>query len=300
MIILKSIGGLGNQLFQLAFAIKVAKELNEEKIYVDTSSFKTYKIRSFKLDNFKINDSLIYLDENYLNKKVILSQKIYRLYQKIVKTIKRHNKIGNSFYQFIAKKGFLYNFDIYFYETPFNQIKNNDIYIYGYFQSELYFKDVDSIIQKEFRVKTEPTINEKKLLKKMNSSTSVGISMRVGKDYETSKIFDVYNEEFYKKSMDYIAGKIGNVSFFVFSDDIEKVKKDFIFDYPVTYVEGFNEYESLRLLYSCDHFIISNSSFSWWGAYLGTNKDKLILTGEKWYINKKDKPDIYYKGMTKI
>nr|WP_082665809.1 alpha-1,2-fucosyltransferase [Exiguobacterium chiriqhucha] len=57
-----------------------------------------------------------------------------------------------------------------------------------------------------------------------------------------------------------------DATFFVFSDDIEKVKSDYQFEENFIYVQGFNDYESLRIMYHCNHFIISNSSFSWWGG----------------------------------
>lgn len=298
MIVVKSIGGLGNQLFQIAYALQISKQANNSNIFIDNSSFKNYKIRNYEIENFKINSRLNYIDEEKISKKIKLSQIMYRIYQKILKTVRGQNKIGIKPFKLMANHGLFYNFDIYHYKINPNFEKKEKIYIYGYFQSEEYFSDVKDIVSKEFRVNTKLSKIENNVLNKIKSGTSVAISIRIGEDYQKSKIFDVYKLQYYKKAMDKIKNQYPESNFFIFSDDIKKVKKEFEFDYPVFYVENFKEHESFRLLYSCDHFIISNSSFSWWGSYLGENPEKTILCPSKWYKNPKDQPDIYFDGIT--
>lgn len=300
MIVLKSIGGLGNQLFQLAYALQVSQEKGNQSIFIDNSSFKKYKIRNYELENFKINSSLYYIEDEKISKKIKYSQYLYRIYQKIVRVVRRENKIGIKMFKLLSNYGLLYNFDIYHYSLNLKAINTKNLYIYGYFQSEKYFDGVKDIINKEFRVNTKMSNKEHETLKKIKSGISVALSIRIGEDYQKSKVFDVYQLEYYKKAMKMIAEKLPNVTFYIFSDDVNKVKQEFEFDYSVFYIEGFKEHESFRLLYSCDHFIISNSSFSWWGAYLGENSTKIVISNSKWYKNPKDNPDIYFKEMTLI
>lgn len=122
--------------------------------------------------------------------------------------------------------------------------------------------------------------------------------MRLGDDYINSPTLNVCKEDYYYRGMDYIYSKNKDAVFYIFSDSIDRVKQQFKFKYPVRYIDGFKDYESLRLMYSCKHFVISNSSFSWWGAYLAENKNKIIVAPNKWYNNTKEKPDIYFNEMT--
>ncbi|MDB0013203.1 alpha-1,2-fucosyltransferase, partial [Schleiferiaceae bacterium] len=169
--------------------------------------------------------------------------------------------------------------------------------IYGYFQSENYFSKHRKVIQEELMVKTPPTSGEKSLLKQIQSSKSVALSMRLGEDYTDSKALNICRHDYYDKAIDYMRDKLEDPIFYVFSDRIDIVKKSFSFKHDVIYVEGFKDYESLRLMYSCKHFVISNSSFSWWGAYLSANNDKIVVAPSRWYNMAKEVPDIYLESM---
>lgn len=302
MIILKVIGGLGNQMFEVAFARMLSLELKED-IYLDCSVYRNYKIRSFSISNLNISNNLKYIEDSNLNivYKLYLSltQKIYHIYQKIIKVITGSDKIGENSYKILSKYGLYYNFDVYYYKHFKSNRKVKSIY--GYFQSEDYFKKYKDIIVPELKVKTLLTEREKDLINEINACNAVGISMRLGDDYINSKILNVCTKEYYYNAMKYISNKEIDPVFFIFSDCIERVKKEFNFKkYNVRYIEGFKDYESLRLLYSCKHFIISNSSFSWWGAYLGEYDKKIIVAPNKWYNNSKKKPAIYLKNMKTI
>ncbi len=301
MIILKVIGGLGNQMFEIAFARMLSLEFNE-KIYLDLSVYKKYKIRDFSISNLKISDSIEYIEDAKLPvlKRVYLklSQKTYHVYQKIVKIGTGSDRIGNKSYETLKKKGLYYNFDVYYYKPSKSNSKIKCLY--GYFQSEEYFKKYKQQIVEELKVKVPPTEKEKMLLDEIKSCNGVGISMRLGDDYVKSSLLNVCREDFYYKGMDYIYNKNKDAVFYIFSDDIDRAKKQFNFKYPVRYVEGFKDYESLRLMYSCKHFVISNSSFSWWGAYLSSSPDKIIVAPSKWYSNSKETPNIYLDDMTLI
>ena len=149
-------------------------------------------------------------------------------------------------------------------------------------------------------VKTPPTNHEKLLLKQIENSTAVAISMRLGEDYTNSSLLNVCGDDYYYKGMDHIYEKIDNPIFYIFSDRIDIVKSQFNFKYDVNYIDGFNDYESLRLMYTCKHFVISNSSFSWWGAYLSSNTNKIVVAPSKWYSDTKETPHIYLDSMTLI
>lgn len=301
MIILKSIGGLGNQMFEIAFARMISLEYGDD-IYIDCSVYKKYKIRKFSILNLNIGESIKFIDQSDLKYKekiyLKITQKIYHVYQKIVKIITNKRRIGNKSFSFLSKLGLYYNFDDYYYDF----VKSNSRIkcIYGYFQSEKYFEKYKSIIRNELKVKKEVTSRERELLKEIQNCNSVGVSIRIGDDYVNSNELNVCSQKYYYEAMDKILEKNEDVVFYIFSDSIEKVKEKFNFKYKVKYIEGFNDYESLRLLYNCKDFIISNSSFSWWGAYLSDNEEKVIIAPSKWYNNSEERPDIYLKEMVLI
>lgn len=298
MIILKIIGGLGNQMFQIAFARSLSLKYNE-KLYIDTSVYKNYKIRNYSITNLIISDYVELFDKKvisfYERKKLEFTQKSYHILQRLFRELRKSDVIGKKVFNFLMKKGLYYNFDSYYYPplTTDKKIKC----VYGYFQSEKYFSDYCTQIKRELKVKTEPSKNEQVLINEISNCNSVGISIRTGDDYLNSKELNVCSENYFIKGMDLISSMQKDVIFYIFSDDINRVKNRFKFKYNVNFIEGFKDYESLRLLYNCKHFIISNSSFSWWGAYLSENPTKIIIAPNRWYNNSSKRPDIYFDKM---
>ncbi len=298
MLILKVTGGLGNQMFQIALARAISIKYNDE-IYLDCSVYNKYKIRSFSLSNLNIYERLNIINEDNISKwyrlYLRITQKAYHVFQKILMKIKKSDKIGEKIFKILNKCGLIYNFDRYYYK-----VKNSNMNIkciYGYFQSEKYFEEYKDIIKQELRVNIPPSYKEKEMLNEINSCNSIGISIRVGDDYKNSKSLNVCNQEYYYNAMEYINNISNECKFYIFTDDVERVKNDFNFKHPVKFIEGFKDYESLRLMYSCNHFVIANSSFSWWGAYLSNNPNKIIIAPKRWYNDSKYKPDIYFNNM---
>lgn len=301
MIIVKVIGGLGNQMFQIAFALAISMESNEE-IFVDISSYRKYKIREFSLSHLNIASSINISDALPLSKfqkqKYILFQKSYHIYQKVMKSLTNIDKYGEFPYRVLAKKGLLYNFDRYYYPTI--ELTNKTKNIYGYFQSEKYFEKYKHSIIQQLKVNTKVTESERHLLNEIQSCNAVGISIRIGDDYLRSKSLNVCDENYYYNAVNHIMSKVDNPQLYIFSDSIDKVKKTFKFDHKVNYIDGYKDYQSLRLLYNCKHFVIANSSFSWWGSYLSENPEKIIVAPKKWYTDTKINPDIYHDNMILI
>ena len=101
--------------------------------------------------------------------------------------------------------------------------------------------------------------------------------------------------------MRYIAERAKNPVFYIFSDnlkEIEWIKENYHFDFDVQYIELNNpDYEELRLMYQCKHFVIANSTFSWWGSYLAANEDKIIVAPKIWNKNYFKRFDIYTEKM---
>ena len=117
---------------------------------------------------------------------------------------------------------------------------------------------------------------------------SVALHVRRG-DYVTNKSTNSFHGtctvEYYQKAVDELTKRIGSISLFMFSDDIEWVRQNLKFPIPTTYVEHADmpDYERMILMSHCEHNIIANSSFSWWGAWLNQNPEKIVIAPERWF-----------------
>ncbi|MBY7904819.1 alpha-1,2-fucosyltransferase [Vibrio fluvialis] len=296
MIKVKLIGGLGNQLFQIAYAYDLSKKLGHN-IIVDASQYKTYKIRSLEIDKLFISQ---HLEFDYVGKdrKFNITSVAYRVIQKLIKSFYRRSDFGKIIFRTLSKCGCLYNFDPHFYNLGLNFSKNEKIYIYGYFQSEYYFDATKKDIKRFFKVNLDVSPLENKYLSIIKSKPNIAMSMRLGDDYYNCDILNVCNESYYINALREMVGKTDAENIIVFSDDIQRAKKVLENEpYHFVFIENVNAIQSLRLMYSCDNFVIANSSFSWWGAYLSDNKDKKIIAPSRWYNYDNNVNDIYCMDM---
>lgn len=296
--IVKIIGGLGNQMFQYAFAYSLSKKF-DVPITLDLSWFESVKseenvtTRVFELDDFNVDYSIATPEE--LNEITSLKKlsKVEKFLWKVFKLKK---------YETRAKKVRLksaYCFD--------KEILNNPDYIYydGFFQNENYFKSVRNELAEVFSLKNPIEDRNQEVLNKILETNSISLHVRRG-DYVTlesaNKFHGICSLDYYEKAIKYIAKKVKNPHFFLFSDDIEWVIQNLKIDYPFTVVD-FNQgkgFLDINLMKHCKHNIIANSSFSWWGAWLNQNPDKIIVAPKEWNTQKNKKCDIIPKKWVKL
>lgn len=279
-IIVRMMGGLGNQLFQYAYARKLAKQYGcDSSIYLDTRAYEKYKVRNFEIYQLNLSEDIKRFES--LNKRYFfydITREIYHvlkyLYYKIT-----HKQIDPLF-KVLYKFGLFYNGRKYF---PAKKVNRKSIFLYGYFQDYRCFEDIEESILEEFDMKSSMSETAMEYYKKIKSSSNpIALSIRVGEDYLNSN-WPICSKDYYKKGLEILESKHPNSEVFIFADDIGKVKKEFGFNNKVVYVENCSPVESLTLLKSCSDFVISNSSFSWWGAFLSRNKDKKIIAPYLWY-----------------
>jgi len=282
LIFVKLKGGLGNQMFQYAIA-KSLSNVKQTDFKLDISEFDTRHAsvtpRKYELDHFNII-------EHFATEKEI-------------KKFKQKSLFGFSRYNYYTEKSL--DFDPEVFDLQ------GEIYLDGYWQSEKYFKKIENIIKNEFVIKTKLNEQNKNLLDQIKKCNSVSIHIRRG-DYVTDpdvfKVHGICNIEYYNKCIDIISQKLSNPNFFVFSDDQNWAKENIAIKFPTVYIShnGLEKgYEDLRLMSNCKYFIIANSTFSWWGAWLSNNPDKIVLAPKKWF-NKEDmnNNDIIPEGWIKI
>ena len=284
MIIVKLNGGLGNQLFQYATGRYLA-EKNSTALKLDVSGYETDKFRKYDLHCFNIKEQIASGEEigTFKQKgKISFSRFISKIQSRLEKkssvTFKvNHNKT--------IVKDWKFSFD------PSVLEARGNIYIEGYWQSEKYFLPIRNILLEEIVVKYEQDAINKEFARNIQNTESVSIHFRRG-DYvhnpSTSNYHGLCSYDYYMKAVDQIAQKMSNCHFYLFSDDHTWVNENIKLQYPVTMVDHNDDdtsYEDLRLMSLCKHNIIANSSFSWWGAWLNRNPDKIVIAPVRWFAN---------------
>jgi hypothetical protein len=267
--------GLGNQLFQFAFARAMNLRHNVE-IKLDSTFYEQNKFedhpRLFLLDKFKIPFEQVDSTEleKYFNKSIGK------------RMISRIQKLFGNFRSCI----------IYEYNLQFNKRyikKNEDCYWIGYWQDFRYFKEFNNIIKEDLNFIFGPFEENKSWIDKINFTNSVCIHVRRG-DYltEINNTVILTSLKYYNEAIEIICLKVKDPVFYIFSDDYEWSKDNIKIEcdhYFLNHNGEHNAHEDLRLMKTCKHHIISNSSFSWWGAWLGSNPEQIVVCPKKWRIN---------------
>lgn len=266
MIIVKIVGGLGNQMFQYAYAKKLQSIGFNVKI--DLSAFVNYKLHGgYQLDKYNID---------LLSSNSVENNRFYKnnLFSKILK------KFPFVKTKIVKEKSLL--FDSMLLEV------SDDKYVEGYFQNERYLSSIENEIRNNFSI-ISPLTSFSSEIKNMilNSESSCSIHIRRGDfaNKENKNIHGTCDLEYYTKAIKKIESQYDKTYFFVFSDDFDWVKKNLNIK-NVTYVnckEKRIPHEDIYLMSLCQNNIIANSSFSWWGAWLNNNSNKTVIAPSKWF-----------------
>ena len=285
MIIVKLDGGMGNQMFQYAVGKYLSLKL-KAKLKLDTDTYLSNKSRHYALDHLSTEENF----STQREKKSLHRKEYFR---------RKLNKIGFSIspYWCTEQEPGYHNY--------IEQLTDN-VYLEGFWQSEKYFKPIEEIIRKEFVVKEVPAEINKKHLDKIESVNAVSVHIRRGdymSDKTTNEVHGVCDISYYDEAINRMTAEVNDPSFFIFSDDMAWAKAHLsIDDGLVTYVDNNSgaDYEDIRLMYSCKHHIIANSSFSWWGAWLNTYRDKKVIAPKKWFRSVVTNKDIIPDGWLTI
>ncbi len=262
--IVKFQGGLGNQMFQYAFGQALANAQGGDVLY-DTSWFDTVKNsgtrRHFDLEFFKcqINKA----PEAQIEK--LLLRKAPKMFRRF---FDRHVK---------DKQAMVFDKRLLEIEGA--------AYYSGYFQSERYFKSLRSALLEEFSPRRPLDGKNTAMLDKITSVEAVSLHVRRGDYLKLAGIYGTCDSAYYTRAAAYIAARVQNPHFFLFSDDLNWVLDHIRLDYPYTAVDVNAEktaYCDMMLMKACKHNITANSTFSWWGAWLNTHQNKIVLSPGRW------------------
>ena len=266
MIVSKLKGGLGNQLFQYAIGRALAIKHNQ-KLYLDISDYQS--------QNHRVHRTF---DLNFFNIKAITVESLEELPKNFIQLLT--NK--PLFLDKILEKKNQYDHNIL--------AKHPPIYLDGYWQCYKYFDSIINKLRNEIKLTCDLSPAAKKLYEKINERVSVAVHFRRG-DYVTDSIANsvhgLCSDEYYFSSIELLRETNNRLQILIFSDDIEYVKKQFSDQKDFIFVDNINSHiEEFDLMKHCNHFIISNSTFSWWAAWLSENKDKKIIAPKIWFKDK--------------
>ena len=273
MIIINILGGLGNQMFQYAFAYAISQQ-KESVVKLDIGIFETYDLRKYELDLFNVSLPIGTNEESN-----VLKYKHESLFEKLLRKLRRKSiPLSENYY-----KEAHFNFDKKAYT------RGDNSYFEGYWQSEKYFLKYRENILQEFSLKEELHPKSKNYQKKIFSTESVSLHIRRG-DYVTNahinSVHGTCSLDYYMSAVKEIENKVSNPHFFIFSDDLVWAKDNLSFIERITLIDLEREipdHEDMLLMSHCKHNIIANSSFSWWGAWLNKNPKKIVIAPLKWF-----------------
>ena len=305
MIIVKLMGGLGNQLFQYAFGLMLANRF-KQKIYLDILWFGYYADRKLNLKEVKPALKLRKTDIFFITlEKVFIWSAAHCRFIRSLNLVSHLKNIQEYLHAFeekwIYKKIEEPDFDL-------DKLSNSKNYYFeGYWQNPVYFEDIRPIILKNIKFPELQNTQDLSLQNQILTSESIAIHIRRGDYVNNAKVnqrLGTCSIEYYKQTTNLVLSKIPNAKFFLFTDDPDFVKANFDFLSGATLVSNGtkSEIDELNLMHLCKHFIIANSSFSWWAAWLSQNPNKIVVAPKQWFKNEEanEKCKIVPKDWIKI
>jgi hypothetical protein len=261
-------GGIGNQLFCYSASRRLAIKNDAELVIDNITGFRydhNYE-RKYSLDHFSINVRLASKGEQL--------KPISRIRRAILKRLSLRKEFNKRRYIEQIKN----DFDL----RLLNLKINGTIYLEGYWQSELYFKDIEEIVRDDLNIIPPSDIINQGIAIQIRKCNSICIHVRWFDSPQNQFLRNNIGKDYYQKAILFITERLKDYHFFVFSD--YPAETSTMLSLPsgrttfINHNQGDeNAYADLWLMTLCKHFIIANSTFSWWGAWLSNNKDKIVI-----------------------
>lgn len=282
MVIIRLMGGLGNQMFQYALYLKMQSLGREVKLDISGLNEATGRIDQF----FDIELPVATRREIQSAKKVcplFCVRGFHRLFR-------LSGKKENIYYDSEEK-------------AQMEILGMDDIYLSGYWQTDRYFSDIADTVRQTFVMRDYMTDYQRGILSDIRASESVSVHIRRGDYLELSEFYgNICTPEYYRRAFRYFDNR--GVHFFIFSNDCEFVQENYTGP-NITVVRPeqgslLSNNMDLLLMSSCKHNILANSSFSWWGGWINVNPVKAVIAPAKWFNIKDRFQDIWCENWTKI
>lgn len=264
-------GGLGNQMFEYAagraLSLRLKAKLSTDT-YILTKRTKATR-RNYELAIFNIDTPI---SNSIINKIAI---KLFGII--------RSRKTG---YLILSKLGIFRDEKAQYYDSRFKSLSEKTT-LFGYFQNENYFKDISEQLRIDFKFRIPLKGKNNEIRTLIDQGTSVSIHIRRGDYANTNSNLPILDISYYNQAIEYITSQIDNPHFYIFSDGIDWVKQNLDlsnFNHEfIDWNKNEDSYVDMQLMSLCKHNIIANSSFSWWGAWLNNNPNKVVIAPQQWY-----------------
>lgn len=292
MIVSHILGGLGNQMFQYAAGLALAREFDVSH-RLDVSGFSEYALHhGFELE--RIFNCSIEIASRADIRNVLGWQCPLPIRQ----------VLGHRRFSLIRRRNFVVEPHFQYWAGIRNSPR--DCYLVGYWQSERYFKQVEPAIRQAFTFRYPLVGKNADYLAQVSCENTVSLHIRRG-DYvnnaKTNAIHGLLPLSYYQKAIAHMTRSKEGSQFFVFSDDIEWARQNLKLDAPCMFIghnHGAESYRDMQLMSHCHHHIIANSSFSWWGAWLNPDPDKIVIAPKKWFANANTVSDLFPPGWVEL
>ena len=299
MITLSLIGGLGNQMFQYA-AGKALAERHGVPLALDISGFRNYPLRPFLLDRLLVPEAIALVQAEP-------AQKPEANFERVKWKARIDRLLGKAGLPKLASSPNEYREPHFHYDPGFEALGPQTT-LFGYFQSERYFRSIADNLRDWFSLREPQGGAAAAVLKRIKASRlPISVHVRRG-DYlkaGTHEVHGILDESFYRQVFDHLESKIGrDTDLFIFSDDPEVAEQvlSSVRGSRLNHVRGDPErpWEDMALMARCRHHVIANSSFSWWGAWLNRSPDKIVVAPRAWFapaeLRKRNTIDLYPPG----
>jgi len=268
-VIVRMRGGLGNQLFIYAMARRLTLKNNAALSLDIVSGFKNdgYR-RKYILGYFNIKADIATPYDSFKTGFGSL-RRMARL------CAEQFRKLDNRSYIIQEKRGFDPRF--------LNLNIRKKVYIDGLWQSERYFKDIEHIIRQDLEIIRPRDCNTLKMADKIQNANSISLHGRSYREVPLADRGPPFDMDYYSKAAYLIAQRVDNPHFFCFSDDLDWLRANLRIEFPLTYMshdpthDNDSTINDLWLMSQCKHHIIASSTFSWWGAWLSKNPNKIVI-----------------------
>lgn len=292
MFIVRFKGGLGNQIFQYTFLRSLELTFPNEIVVADIHDYDLAKFHyGFELSNVFKKTRVRFGDLSDIirlsGRHIFPYGKIFsKIYGKSCRILGRKNK-----YIFIESRS---NFavseqQIREKEYDFSLLeKDRDYYFDGQWQNSNIYRKFSNVIFEELSFSDKDYKELESIINEMNESNSVAVHVRRG-DY-LGTVFDIISADYYERAFEVIDRMVDNPVYYFFSEDEKYISTQFKMKNKrvISCNTGDKSYRDMLLMSSCKHNIIANSSFSYWGAELNKNTDKIVIRPNV------DKPAIVY------
>ena len=284
MIVVRIYEGLGNQMFEYAYAYALNERMKKKgiRVYLDmreeavtlfdtTRYYRPSVLHKFRIGLPAASEEML-RHWNYLSEKTMVQKAICRLAD-----------LGKWKYKRFKEHEFNYR-------KEHLKIKNYT-YAEGWFQHDQYFQKYRNSLLKEFTLKEKWEI-PKQLQDILNDYQVISVHVRRGdyvSDPAVKRSMGICGKDYYLKAVDYLKERIRRPYLFLFTNDAKWVEEHLKFDVPHTVISnqfGLSDIQEMMLMSRCNHNIIANSTFSWWGAWLNTHEDKIVIAPKRWFMDR--------------